>query len=222
MHLHKCGGTSVEQAFAQHARWNDLIVGSTRWGEALQPVYKRLFGLTKHSPARQIADAVGAELWSACWTIALVRHPLRIQESFYGWMCDLIEQHMATHGLDRDQFVRLFHEGKISAKFAQWPITQAFADSSGFSEFIALMLERELLMRTLTSRLSRSGSQIVDDVYKLEEIDRFWDAFAERTGVRLEPRHANKSAQREYHWDRHHIEEMYRRYGKDFINFGYE
>src|ERR671918_1169665 len=51
VHLHKCGGTSVEQAFAPHARWNDLVIGSTFWGELLQPLYKRRYGLTKHSRA---------------------------------------------------------------------------------------------------------------------------------------------------------------------------
>ena len=91
VHLVKCGGTSVERTFAPHARWNDLIVGSTTWGERLQPLHQRLFGLTKHSPAKKIVGAVGRDVWSDFWTVALVRHPLRIYESLYSWIGEIVE-----------------------------------------------------------------------------------------------------------------------------------
>jgi hypothetical protein len=222
VHLHKCGGTSVEQAFAPHARWNDLIVGSTFWGELLQPLYKRRYGLTKHSRAGTIRQAVGPELWSQCWTTALVRHPLRIYESFYGWMSEMADGYMARKGLDRGEFARLCAGNSRFPAFARWPIAQIYAESKDFPEFVEALLARRWMAESMTDRLSQGGSIIVDDVYKLEEIERFWQAFEERTGLRLARLHANRSKATHYQWDPRHVAEIQRRFRDDFVNFRYE
>jgi hypothetical protein len=221
VHLHKCGGTSVEQAFARHAHWNDLIVGSTFWGEWLQPLYKRRYGLTKHSPARAIRRAVGPQLWTDYWTIALVRHPMRIYESFYGWISEIADGYMARKHLDREQFARRCRGNALPAWFGRWPITQAYADTTSFPEFVEVVLARQLMAETLTDRLSHAGALIVDDVYKLEEIDRFWQEFEARTGLTFQRLHANRSKQQVYDWEPRHVEEMHRRFRDDFDNFHY-
>jgi hypothetical protein len=222
VHLHKCGGTSVEQAFAPHAHWNDMIIGSTQWGEWLQPYYLRRYGLTKHSPALDIFRAVGPQMWSECWKVALVRHPLRIFESLYGWIADIVESYKTRHRLTADQFAYLCANDKLPATFARWPTTQAYAESAGFAEFIDILLTREWMTETLTRRLSRGGKLIVDDVYKLEEIDRFWKDFEARTGLMFTRLHANRSNPQEYPWDERHIDEIHRRFSADFVNFRYE
>jgi hypothetical protein len=222
VHLHKCGGTSVEQAFAPHARWNDLIIGSTFWGEWLQPLYKRRYGLTKHSRASTIRRAVGPQVWSDYWTIALVRHPMRIYESFYDWVAEMADGYMARKDLDRDQFIRFCRTSAFIPSFARWPITHAYADSASFPEFIELVLARRLMAETLTDRLSQAGAVIVDEVYRLEEMDRFWQAFEGRTGLKLERLHANRSKARAHAWEPRHVEEIHRRFRDDFVNFGYE
>ena len=109
----------------------------------------------------------------------------------------------------------------MSEPFAQWPVTQAYAASTCFPEFVDVALKRGLLKVTMTRRLSRAGAVIVDDVFKLEEIDRFWEAFEARTGLRLDPLHVNKSRAQAYQWDKHHIEAMYRRFEVDFVNVNY-
>lgn len=222
VHLTKCGGTSVEQAFAPHARWNDLIVGSTTWGELMQPVYRRLFGLSKHSPAREIERRVGGEMWSRYWTVALVRHPLRVYESFYGWIADEIEDYMRRNSLDRGQFMDRYRNGAVSARFMRWWITKPFVETSSFAEFMDVVLKDRLLPGSMTARLSRDGALIVDDVFKLEEIHRFWVALETKTGLKVERLHANRSSKREYQWDERHIAEIRSRFAVDFRNFDYE
>jgi hypothetical protein len=220
VHLTKCGGTSVEQAFAPHARWNDLIVGSTVWGERLQPVYRRLFGLTKHSPARQIEQSVGAEMWSQYWTVALVRHPLRVYESFYAWMADVVDDYTRKQHLDRDQLVERYRKGALRAWFTDWWVARPYLESTCFAEFMDIALTQP--PRSMTARLSRKGAVIVDDVFKLEEIDRFWETLEARTGLKLERLHVNQSRSRNYQWDERHIAEIRRRFAADFRNFGYD
>jgi hypothetical protein len=94
--------------------------------------------------------------------------------------------------------------------------------SGSFPEFVDVLLTRDWMTQTMTRRLSHSGSLIVDDVFKLEEIDRFWPAFAARTGVRLEPLHANQSRPQHYDWDARHVAMMHARFRDDFVNFKYE
>jgi hypothetical protein len=225
VHLLKCGGTSVEKAFAPHARWNDVILGSTFWGERLNPIYQRLYGLEKHSWAHQIRKSVGAETWSRYWTVSLVRHPLRIVESTYSWIGEIVDRYMARHGLDPDRFAKLLRDNQLRADFAPWHATRAYAGSNCFADFVqAAIDQRALLTTTMTRRLSqgRNMTMIVDDVFKLEEIERLWDAFDARLGLKLERLHANASTPRQYQWDSRHIQEMHRLFEPDFVNFNYE
>jgi len=222
VHLTKCGGTSVERAFAPHARWNDVIVGSTAWGERLQPLYGKLFGLTKHSTARQIERSVGAEVWSQYWTLALVRNPLRVYESFYAWMAGVVEDYMRKNRLDRDQLLARYRNGALAAQFMDWWIAKPYLESTCFAEFMELVLAQRLGPNSMTARLSRDGSAIVDDVFKLEEIDRFWDALEAHTGLTVKRLHENRSGKHDLQWDERHVAEVRRRFAADFRNFGYD
>src|SRR5215469_2544795 len=47
VHIHKAGGTSVEQALDPHLAWNDLILGGSQFGEKIQGAYQKRFGLNK-------------------------------------------------------------------------------------------------------------------------------------------------------------------------------
>ena len=44
IHLEKCGGTSVENALAPYLLWDDIIMGSTHFGEQLQAFYFNYHG----------------------------------------------------------------------------------------------------------------------------------------------------------------------------------
>lgn len=222
VHLHKCGGTSIEAAYSKHARWNDLVIGSTPLGEQLQHIYKELHGLHKHNTARDIRDIVGPDVWANYWTVSLVRHPLRIYESFYGWISLIVERYLEKHGITREEFARRFQRGEIVEPLAAWGSTRAYAESNNFNEFMDVVLAKELLPKSLTSRLSDEDHVIVDNVYKLEDSEKLQQDFEERTSIRLERLHLNKGKPLTYEWDQRHVEEIHKRFEIDFRTFGYE
>ena len=86
IHLYKCGGTSVERAYEKISLWDDLILGSTDFGEYAQGYYKQKFDLHKHSFARNIMRALGKERYLSMESFALVRNPFRVYESLHGWI----------------------------------------------------------------------------------------------------------------------------------------
>jgi hypothetical protein len=62
----------------------------------------------------------------------------------------------------------------------------------------------------------------VKHVYKLEEIDAFWQHLAAITGETIEPLHENRSAREEYVWDKRQVESIREAYAEDFERFGYD
>lgn len=221
VHLHKCGGSSVEQSFAEHAAWNDLVIGSTPLGEQLQPIYKELHGIHKHNSARSLKAIVGDDVWSRYWTVALVRHPHRIYESFYGWIRVVIDRYCGANDLTSDEFRTAYLAGKINHPLATWGATSAYCKSNDFQGFMAVVLEEGALPGTLFARLSEKKS-LITDVYKLEEIDRLWEAIDDKTGLTLNRIHANTGKRRTYTWDSDHVNAITDRHEIDFRTFGYE
>ncbi|MEO1622227.1 MAG: hypothetical protein AAFU53_14500, partial [Cyanobacteria bacterium J06632_3] len=59
VHLHKCGGTSIELALDSQMAWDDVLLGSSKYGERMQNLYQSRFGLYKHSSAGEIRAVVG-------------------------------------------------------------------------------------------------------------------------------------------------------------------
>ena len=75
---------------------------------------------------------------------------------------------------------------------------------------------------TMFGRLSDGEDLIVDDVYKLEEIDDLWQALSERVGVTLAPMHANKGAElSDFVWGNDTRRKFKEKYAEDFEKFGY-
>ena len=222
VHLPKCGGTSVEQAFARHAGWSDIIVGSTRLGEFLTPYYRWRYGLKKHSRASQIRSAVAPQLWDHAWKAALVRHPMRALESLHGWIAGLVDDYKVQQQIDHAEFVRRTNAGALPGFLGRSRITRAYAATTDFSQFVDAALKAGFLRPSQTQWLSDGERLIVDDVFKLEEIERFWQALEARTGLKVERLHANRSAKATYHWDARHVRDVAARFRDDFVNFGYE
>jgi hypothetical protein len=83
IHVPKTAGSSVTNWLSRFNNWNDIELGGTRYGEAIQPVYGERFKLYKHSTARQIRDVVGDDLWRSYFKFAVVRHPLARLASAY-------------------------------------------------------------------------------------------------------------------------------------------
>ena len=86
IHLHKCGGTSVERSLDDIMQWNDIMLGSTKYGESVQSQYNDKFGIFKHSSALKTKDLVGDEIWDQYFTFSVVRHPIDRIVSYYSYL----------------------------------------------------------------------------------------------------------------------------------------
>jgi hypothetical protein len=83
LHLYKCAGTSVEVALSRTLQWNDILIGSTKAGEALPDTYQELFGLHEQSTAQEIKEVIGDSYWDSHFKFTTVRNPYSLAVSQY-------------------------------------------------------------------------------------------------------------------------------------------
>lgn len=151
VHVPKAAGTSVSELFSQYSRYNDLEVGGTELGEALQHAYKRRFGLTKHSTAAEIRDVVGADTWGGYTSFAFVRDPYaRAQSTFH--------------------FMKRWHGNK---EMKRLNFMDDLADFRAFvlSDVFSSQKAHRLLWPQARWLQGPDGELIVDEVGRLETID---------------------------------------------------
>lgn len=218
IHLHKCGGSSVEAAYQPHARWCDLVIGSTGEGESLQNIYKALHGLEKHSTAAQL-KAIAPEAMERFKVITTVRNPYKIYESYYRWYHRIVHNYAEKRQLGVDAVKAQIVDKSIHMPFARWNVAQPYANSESFADFVLRMVGQKNV-RTLTAALSVDGEIAVDEVYKLEEPDRLWEGLAGLVPG-LEPSHRNKGAEIATEWNDAAREAVWKKHAKDFEMFGY-
>lgn len=221
LHLHKCGGSSVEAAYQPHANWNDLVIGSTAAGEKLQPVYRKLHGLHKHNSAAEVRAVVGEEIWERYWTFSMIRHPMSIYESFYRWQHKIYHKYAERQGLPVAEVKRLIIADESDAYFKHYDGAKPFARAEDFSDFVRRFLPRSQL-GTLFDRLSDGERLIVGDVFKLEENERLWAALSARAGVNVAPRLENKGSDvGALRWSAESQALVRDKHAIDFETFGY-
>lgn len=221
VHLHKCGGSSVEAAYQPHARWNDLVLGSTAEGEALQAIWQKLHGLHKHNSAAELADRL-PEVWNDYWTFSMVRHPAAIYESFYRWIHKILSSYGKANDIPLEEVKRLVLAGEVKRPFMAYEATRPFCRAGDFSDFVR-RFGKKTTLGTLAGRLGRDGRVIVDDVFRLEQADRMWAALSARTGVAIAPAHANKGSELDaLSWSREAVDLVNDRHAIDYETFGYD
>lgn len=236
VHLHKCGGTSIEKALGPQMAWNDLILGSTRYGEKLQQIYQPEYGLFKHSTASEIKSVVGDELWEQYFTFSTVRHPFDRVVSFYSYLNTFYLNFYRgsalklLYYLDRANLVvpAMTKIPKLDDAF-RWPGITSSIESKSLSEFIRIERCWESYgMIPQFERLSDPSGQrlIVDYVSRLEDLDNNWAYIQEKTGIVQPLPHANKSKRKYKDWrkyfsleDINFLEEKYR---ADLATFDYK
>lgn len=221
LHLHKCGGSSVEAAYQPHAQWNDLVIGSTAAGEKLQPIYRKLHGLHKHNTAAELRTIVGEEIWERYWTFTMVRHPISIYESFFRWQHKIYQNYAEKQGLPLAEVKRRILADESDAYFRHYDGAKPFASAEDFSDFVLRFLPKSQL-GTLFDRLGDGERLIVDDVFKLEENERLWAALSARAEIEVDPRRENKGSEvGALRWSEESLTLVHDRHAVDYEVFGY-
>ena len=210
VHLHKCGGTSIERALDQDTQWNDVVLGSTKYGEKIQKVYEEKFGIYKHSSAAEIKKVIGDELWNEYFTFSIVRHPIDRMVSFYEYLKTYyLGGYRGTaiklmYSLDQVSSIppALTQLPKLYDAF-RWPGIVACLNSSSVSEFIhsEKCWQSYGTMPQFNQLADDNGENlIVDYVGRLEDINDDWDKVCKKVGISVSLPHSNKSKRKYRDW----------------------
>lgn len=200
IHIHKTGGTSVEAALAPTLAWNDLLLGSTHFGEQCNQHYLSTFGLGKHSSLEEVyrlCSSVGDI--QRYHVVSVVREPLERTVSlfnFIGSVLDRIAQQLQLTLEDLHQQRLTLAE---SHPQLNWPAAQAFlASNLDFAAFLAAPeLQRARGFQTQTSQLSQNGA-LIDGLrwIRTDQLAHATELLSELAGTRLQVPHLNRSPSR--------------------------
>jgi len=233
LHLHKCAGTTVEIALSRSLKWNDILIGSTKEGEALQNIYHKLFGLQKHSTAQEVKDVIGDSSWDGFFKFSTVRNPYSLAVSQYTFSLQQL-----LGGIERLKKQPLI-EGTFQNidRYNSWPFTypgvQALLSTGGvnskFGDFIRSkkLTEWNAFSPQCDQLGNEKGDLIVDQVIKIEELDDHWPRLCERLAIgAIQIGRENQSKDRalDYRYFYKSVEDqefMYTLFKKDFDRFNY-
>ena len=228
VHIQKCGGSSVEIAFARRQRWDDLVLGSTKLGEAIAPHYKQALGLYKHNTALELREIVGAELWSDWTSVALVRRPDKIYQSYYKWTHATIERHLAANKTTRQELLDELDRPRQTPSWRalSWGHFQESLRARDFSDYARRLMARKAYARLSRYVCDKQGERIVDRVYKLEELERFEQEFGQLIGepdFRMPHENKGKSLPASaLRWEPDTLAEFTALHAEEYERFGYE
>ena len=205
VHIPKCGGTSLTFALSHLNYYRDLEIGSTTYGEELNKIFGKRYGIWKHSQAREIRNILGQVTWSKYYTFSIVRNPYARTMSTYAYL---------KHHDDAYTFMKKF------ASFSEFLRSDEWASSGPdrmFEPQVAWFVDAH-------------KTNIVTDIFHLEDIQDNLQSIGERLGLaphqvsKLEFPHRNKIRKAPHGHDGIRDEDLdliYRRYKVDFDTFGY-
>lgn len=198
IHFEKCGGTSVENALEPYLSWDDIILGSTEYGESAQALLFRRYGmdnvqnnmLWKHSNAYDIYKYLGRERWKEYKKIVIVRDPMEIMQSLYFFSQNAIKYH--TGRIHEE----VWKEWVSNNSFPQeWPYVekyvQAYMESKvkrkGFNYFVEIILNNDYNFSKPQVKRIRSNLFFpvgLDKVIDLSQLDDRWDEITSFIGIK--------------------------------------
>ncbi len=251
IHIHKTAGTSIEHAFDPSLQWNDIILGSTKYGEEIQHIYRQRFRLYKHSTAQECYDVVGAAVWDDYFTFATVRNPYSLAVSAFTYAQKVLDK-VITSGRYSYENIRpliksgqmskrrlwhwsRFRQPKKSNRIFQWPVIKALMES-GYpkSSFVGFLQSPyawdDLALKPQWDKLavSRGGTPRIDlnCIVKVEELNRQWPELCHKLKMDVKLPHLNQSSRGTPWQDFYDCDEVValveHHFTADFEAFGYD
>jgi len=212
IHVHKCAGSTISHALQPTIQWNDIELGVSSYGEAIQSTYRDRFGLWKHSPAFDVRRVVGDQIFGDYFKFAFVRNPFFRVISFYTFI-----QKLQTSCTPSQR-----------AAIDKWPISRALSGSTSFSEFIRHPDFQEPHMFRLLADRPYNKSLLVDFVGKVEGFEQDFAYVCNRIGVPAPANITRMNASRregirltDYYAGEDDLRFIYEKYHRDFDLFGY-
>lgn len=188
IHLEKCGGTSIEVALEPFLSWDDIIMGSTEFGTAVQVAHVKRsakygrYGeiLTKHSTAYDIQKYLG-EKYNTMYKFATVRNPIDLMTSLYFYSKKIVDLFLASEDIKdlvRWSVLNMPEHWKNSEVYLLNYVLSEI-DNTGIDGFVR---------RMVSSKHSSSNPQIwrIDDSVELFDISNIgdrWDEILNKIGI---------------------------------------
>lgn len=228
IHLQKCGGTSVEVALEPYLSWDDIILGSTGYGEEYQAILYKKHGLEnvqknmlwKHSDGNDIYRYLGRKKWNEYKKIVVVRDPIEIMKSLYYFSQNAIKYHT---GIIKDD---AWKRWVLTNSYPEnWPYVEKYVQAyikskvehKGFNGFVSTLLDEDY--EFAKPQLKRIRSNLffsrVDKIVDLSQLDDRWNEITDFIGIQ-EPVPFRRLNVVERDYDIHMSEETEKRIRKHF------
>jgi hypothetical protein len=223
VHIHKTAGEAITLAFLPHLGPKDVTLGGTPTGNIRNLYYKRKYGISKHSSAREIREYIKDDRWERFFVFSFVRHPFERVESLYKYFVMMSERR------DKPSFRNMLYRAPLleGSDPLKWPGLQAYRETSSFSEFIrhpgfhqdpGSHCQCDML-------LDEKGRMLADFVGHFDRLEEHFAYVASRVGlseVRLPKHNVSKPTSRVdmtlSEHDRRYLREIY---ANDFEVFGF-
>lgn len=187
----------MEVALDPYLPWDDLVLGSTSLGEAMNLAYWRRHGLHKHSPLQDVHDICGPELLNASYCFTLVRDPVDRVCSLYNFVGSVVMDWADGAGVPLG-VVRQDLERLIDAyEPLSWPAAKAFIQADSFEEFLARPeLAWDDGFKPQASRIVVKDFEIECEALKLETLDSWLPRLSKQVKAPLTLPHENMSGRK--------------------------
>ena len=234
IHMHKCAGTSVTAALEPCLGWNDILLGSTKWGVHQQQYFGHRFGLRKHSSAQMVFDVIGQDRWQSMTKLTVVRNPYGRAVSLFRFLDKTLAEACKRDGIGTHELAALRAKKSLPKKDPySYPGTKALIDA-GFPEpDYRRFLESSIFWRgpgahPMTERLSVKtdrGQQVdMDIIMRFETLADDWQQATGAIGLKTPFIHLNSTGSydyRRYYEDARCLDIVREKYETDFVAFDY-
>ncbi|WP_239031947.1 sulfotransferase family 2 domain-containing protein [Paroceanicella profunda] len=200
VHIRKTAGTAVTRAYDRVALYDDIILGSTPHGDAVEAYYRDRFNLRKHSGLLTLAEVMGIDRLENAFTFATVRNPWAWVVSYY------------TSARKRDEGGNGISDAARSLDFSRFLQ----------SEEVETLARRNPQYKYVCDEM---GELAVDLLIRQENLGADWAELCDRlgiTGVSLSVE--NRSTEGDWHEfykSKADIERVQELFGRDAEMFGY-